>query len=68
MMSAYFWRGLLGALGLGGTTFANALSAPSRVSSAPIARAVSMKRFSCSESSGFGFGLRGICGVYARGR
>src|SRR5205814_8588649 len=42
------------------TTLPNARSNSSLVASAPISRAISMKRFDCSGSSGASFGLRGI--------
>lgn len=46
-------------MGLSTRSFSKAPSAPSRVSSASTWRAVSMNRFDCAGSSGFGFGLRG---------
>jgi len=47
-------------MGFAVTTFLNARRAPSSVSSVPTSRAVSMKRFDCSGSSGFEFESRAM--------
>lgn len=51
---------------LGGTTFLNARSNVLASASAPISRAILMKRFDCAGSSGGGLGLRAIRSIVAK--